>query len=195
MINDPGVQAYYCSGGVAVVGRLTENAGHMPLPQFAQANLFGPLGVARTNWKWNHDLTNADKEYSQIHLRPRDMLKVGILFANGGRWHNRQIISESWVRTSLAEHSHVDNVSYGYFWWRPWLNVETPSGSQHVHLVAAQGNGGQKIYLVPQYDLVAVFTGGGYNAESTPPNTIMARIILPRLIKVASQGKISSQPE
>jgi CubicO group peptidase (beta-lactamase class C family) len=195
MINDPGTKAYYCSGGVSVVGRLIENAVHMQLPEFAQANLFGPLGIAQTDWKWNYDLTNADKEYSQIHLRPRDMLKLGILFADGGRWDGRQIISESWVNASLAEHSYVDNVSYGYFWWRPWLHVETPIGSQHVYLVAAQGNGGQKIYLVPQYDLVAVFTGGGYNAESTPPNTIMAEIILPTLIKAASHRHVSSPPK
>jgi CubicO group peptidase (beta-lactamase class C family) len=192
MINDPGTRAYYCSGGVSVAGRAIEHAVHMQLPEFAQANLFGPLGITRSDWTWNYDLTNADKEYSQIHLRPRDMLKLGILFADGGRWHGRQIISEPWVRTSLAEHGHVDNVSYGYFWWRPWLNVETPSGSQHVDVLAAQGNGGQKIYLVPQYGLVAVFTAGGYNAESTPPNTIMAKIILPRLMKVASGGKVSS---
>jgi CubicO group peptidase (beta-lactamase class C family) len=192
MINDPGTLAYYCSGGVAVVGRAIENAVHMRVPEFAQANLFGPLGIARSNWTWNYDLTNADKEYSQIHLRPRDMLKLGILFADGGRWHGQQIISESWVRTSIAEHSHVDDVSYGYFWWRPWLNVETSTGSQHVDVVAAQGNGGQKIYLVPQYNLVAVFTAGGYNAESTPPNTIMAKIILPALMEAASRGKVSS---
>jgi CubicO group peptidase (beta-lactamase class C family) len=86
----------------------------------------------------------------------------------------------------------VDDVSYGYFWWRPWLNVETSTGSQHVDVVAAQGNGGQKIYLVPQYNLVAVFTAGGYNAESTPPNTIMAKIILPALMEAASRGKVSS---
>ncbi len=188
MINDPGTKGFYCSGGVAVVGRMTENAVHMKLPEFAQANLFGPLGIARSSWVWNYDLTNADKEYSQIHLRPRDMLKLGILFADGGRWHGRRIISESWARTAIAEHSHVDNVSYGYFWWRPWLNVETPTGSQHVNLVAAQGNGGQKIYLVPQFDLVAVFTGGGYNAESTPPNSIMAKIILPTLMKASSRA-------
>ena len=192
MINEPGTGAYYCSGGVAVVGRAIENAVHMPVGEFAQAGLFGPLGIARSNWTWNYELTNRDKDYSQIHLRPRDMLKLGILFAEGGRWHGQQIISESWVRTSIAEHSHVDNVSYGYFWWRPWLNVETPAGSQQVDIVAAQGNGGQKIYLVPQYDLVAVFTGGGYNAESTPPNTIMAKIILPALIEAASRGKVSS---
>jgi CubicO group peptidase (beta-lactamase class C family) len=182
MIAEPGTKGYYCSGGVAVVGRLTENAVHMRLPEFAQANLFGPLGISRADWVWNYDLTNADKEYSQIHLRPRDMLKIGILLAHGGRWHGLQVISTSWVRASLAEQSHVDNVSYGYFWWRPWLNVETPGGSEHVDVVAAQGNGGQKIYLVPRYDLVAVFTAGGYNAESTPPNTIMAKIVLPALM-------------
>ena len=192
MINDPGDKAYYCSGGVAVVGRLIENAVHMPLPEFAQANLFGPLGISRADWTWNYDLTNADKEFSQIHLRPRDMLKFGILFADGGRWHGRQAISTSWVHSALSEHSHVDNVSYGYFWWRPWLNVETPGGSRHVDLVSAQGNGGQKIYLVPQYDLVAVFTGGGYNAESTPPNTIMVKIILPALIASRSRSKEAS---
>jgi CubicO group peptidase (beta-lactamase class C family) len=182
MINAPGTKGYYCSGGVAVVGRLVENVVRMPLPEFAQTNLFAPLGISRTQWQWNYDLTNVDKEYSQIHLRPRDMLKLGILMANGGQWNGRQVVSAAWVRASLAEQSHVDNVSYGYFWWRPWLNVETPAGSQHVDVIAAQGNGGQKIYLVPQYDLVAVFTAGGYNAESTPPNTIMAKIVLPALM-------------
>lgn len=191
MINPPGTKAYYCSGGVAVVGRLIENAMHTKLPDLAQANLFGPLGISRDSWKWNYDLTSADKEFSQIHLRSRDMLKLGILYLNDGRWRGRQVISESWVRASLAEHSHVDNVSYGYFWWRPWLNVDTAAGMQHVYLSAAQGNGGQKIYIVPQYDLVAVFTGGGYNAESTPPNTIMAKIILPALMKAANGKSLS----
>lgn len=195
MIHAPGTQAYYCSGGVAVVGRLVENASRMRLPAFAAANLFGPLGIARTDWKWDYDLTSTDKEYSQIHLRPRDMLKFGILFADGGRWHGRQIISQAWVHTSLAEHSHVDNVSYGYFWWRPWLNVATPTGAQHVDVIAAQGNGGQKIYLVPQYQLVAVFTGGGYNAEATPPNTIMAKIVLPALMNAANRVHDSTEQE
>jgi CubicO group peptidase (beta-lactamase class C family) len=183
IINDPGTKAFYCSGGVSVVGRMIENATHMGLPEFAQEMLFGPLGISRSDWKWNYDLTNADKEYSQIHVRPRDMLKLGILFAQDGRWQGRQVVSSAWVRASTAEQSHVDNVSYGYFWWRPWLDVETAGSSQHFDVVAAQGNGGQKIYLVPQYDLVAVFTGGAYNADGTPPNVIMAKIILPALIK------------
>jgi CubicO group peptidase (beta-lactamase class C family) len=195
MIGDPGTAGFYCSGGVAVAGRMVENAVHMKLSEFAQANLFGPLGIARTDWTWNYDLTNADTEYSQIHLRPRDMLKLGILFGDGGLWHGRRIISESWVHTSLAEHSHVANVSYGYFWWRHAFDVKTADGAQQIVVAAAQGNGGQKIFVLPQYDLVAIFTAGGYNADSTPPNTIMEKIILPRLMKVAGHRKAASVPK
>ena len=192
MINDPGTKAYYCSGGVAVVGRMTENAVHLLLPEFAQKYLFGPLDMPRTDWTWNYDLTNADKEYSQIHLRPRDMLKLGILFEDGGRWHGRQIISRSWVNTSTAEHSHVDDVSYGYFWWRHMFNVGMPGRAEQTVVIAAQGNGGQKIYIAPQYRLVAVFTAGGYNADSTPPNTIMEKLILPRLMHGVNRAETSS---
>lgn len=182
MVSAPGTQGYYCSGGVAVVGRMTENAVHAPLPDFAAANLFGPLGISRADWRWNYDLTSANKEFAQIHMRPRDMLKLGIVFLDGGRWLGREVLSPFWVRASLAEQSRVDDTGYGYFWWRPWLNVDTPGGPQRVDMSAAQGNGGQKIYLLPQYDLVAVFTGGDYNSGAAPPNKIMAKIILPTLI-------------
>ncbi|HVW11222.1 MAG TPA: serine hydrolase [Bryobacteraceae bacterium] len=187
MIHDPGTQGFYCSGGVAVVGRIVENAVHRKLPDFAQANLFGLLGMKRADWSWNYDLTSADKEFSQIHLRPRDMLKLGMLFANGGRWQGKQVISSAWVKTSLAEHSRVDDTGYGYFWWRPWLNVPTAAGNQRVDMIAAQGNGGQKIYLLPQYDFIAVFTAGDYNSDGAPPNKIMIRTILPALIAAHSK--------
>lgn len=187
MINNPGTKGYYCSGGVAVVGRMTENAVHMQLPDFAQETLFGPLGVSRADWIWNYNLTNANKEFSQIHLRPRDMLKLGMVFANGGRWQAKQVISPGWVKASLEEHSRVDDTGYGYFWWHPWLNVETPKGTEHVFMSAAQGNGGQKIYLLPQYDFIAVFTAGDYNFGGAPPNKIMIKIVLPALIAAHSR--------
>jgi hypothetical protein len=86
------------------------------------------------------------------------------------------------VKTAMAEHSRVDNTGYGYFWWRPWLNVPMPGGNQRVDYVAAQGNGGQKIYLLPQFDFIGVFTAGDYNSEGAPPNKIMISVILPALM-------------
>ena len=183
MASDPGTVAKYCSAGVKVVGRMTERAVRQRLPDFAQAALFGPLGIRRGDWRWNYTLTSANREFAQIYLRPRDMLKLGLMYADSGRWKGRQVLSAGWVVASLAAHSQVDGTDYGYLWWRPWLRVTTPDSVRHrVEFNAAQGNGGQKIYILPQYDLVAVFTGGAYNSGGAPPNRIMVREILPRLV-------------
>jgi CubicO group peptidase (beta-lactamase class C family) len=183
MVTDPGTVAHYCSGAVAVTGGLVERSVGEPLPRYAQRHLFGPLGIPRDHWRWNHTLTNANKEYAQLHIRPRDLLKFGLLYANGGLWRGRRVLSESWVRASLAEQTQIDGTGYGYFWWRPWLNVPTSTGVQRVTFNAAQGNGGQKIYIIPELDLVAVFTGGDYNSGGSPPNRMMASMILPRLLE------------
>lgn len=183
LIGAPGaVQATYCSAGVAVVGRLTERAVGTSLPDFAHSALFTPLGIARGDWRWNYTLDQSNREYSQIHLRPRDLLKFGLLFAQDGQWQGQQIIPQAWVRASLQEHSQIGRSGYGYFWWRSWLQVDTPTGQRRVDFVAAQGNGGQKIYLLPQYDLVVVFTGGDYNSGGSPPNKIMVEVILPAVL-------------
>jgi CubicO group peptidase (beta-lactamase class C family) len=192
MERDPGDQGQYCSAGVAVVGRLTELAVGKDLPSFAQDALFGPLGISRSDWRWNYELTRRNREYSQIHLRPRDLLKFGLLYAQGGRRDGQQIIPADWVEVSLSKQSRIGGTDYGYFWWRPWLNVETAGGARRVDFSAAQGNGGQKIYIVPQHKLVVVFTGGDYNSGGSPPNKIMATLILPAVI--AAEERAGATP-
>ncbi|HEX8326292.1 MAG TPA: serine hydrolase domain-containing protein, partial [Hymenobacter sp.] len=56
LTSDPGKQGSYCSGAVAVLGKAVENATGQPLPQFAEANLFKPLGIS--NYRWNYRLDN-----------------------------------------------------------------------------------------------------------------------------------------
>jgi CubicO group peptidase (beta-lactamase class C family) len=182
MLSAPGTDGHYCSGAVAVAGRLTENATGQTLPEYAQTYLFGPLGIRRQDWRWNYTLGKENREYAQVHLRPRDMLKLGILYANGGTWQGKRVLPATWVQASLAAQSRVDGTDYGYFWWRPWIRVATPTGEQRVTYNAAQGNGGQKIYLFPQFGLVAVITAGAYNAQ-TSSNALMASAVLPILVQ------------
>ena len=47
----------------------------------------------------------------------------------------------------------------------------------------ASGNGGQKIYVFPEFELVAVFTGGNYNSDlSSQPDQMLINYILPAMI-------------
>lgn len=175
MVHTPGTVTSYCSGGVVVLGRLIEKLAGVPLETFARMHLFEPLGIEDYDWRFEPDRSSA-QTFTQLYLRPRDMVKFGLLYSKKGRWKGHQVISEQWTQTSLASHTLVGDTDYGYLWWRPYLNV--PGGRHHG--IAAQGNGGQEIYLWPALDMIVVLTGGTYNQRSHT-NTLLINYILPPL--------------
>lgn len=175
MRSEPGTAATYCSGGVIVLGRLVEKVSCRPLETFAREQLFEPLGIRNVEWRFDPDRSSINT-FCQLSLTPRDMVKIGLLYMNGGKWNGRQVLPAEWVNVSTRRHTSLDDSDYGYLWWRPYLNV---TGGRH-HAIMATGNGGQKIFLWPDLDLVVVMTGGNYNTSS-PANTLAIKYILPLL--------------
>lgn len=179
---EPGTTGRYCSFGFITAGRIIELAAGKPLAEFAQEVLFDPLGISPAQWRWTFVLDRSQRnEFGQIYLRPRDMLKLGLLIHQRGVWHGRQVISESWIDAAVAKQSRVDDSDYGLGIWHRWYGVPTANGMRQVETIMLSGNGGQKVYIVPTLELVVVFTGGAFNVES-PANMIMARVLLPALL-------------
>lgn len=182
VLSDPGRIGRYCSFGILTAARMVERAAEQPLATFAQEVLFTPLGIAPADWRWTFVLDRSQRnEFGQIYLRPRDMLKLGLLIQQRGLWQGRRVISESWVDAAVAKQSRVDDSDYGLGIWHRWYNVASTAGPRRVETIMLSGNGGQKVYIVPSLDLVVVFTGGAFNTES-PVNTLMARTLLPALL-------------
>jgi len=90
-------------------------------------------------------------------------------------------IADLYYRPMETKRSRVDDSDYGLGIWHRWYGVPTANGTQRVDTIMLSGNGGQKVYIVPSLDLVAVFTGGAFNVES-PVNTLMAHVLLPALL-------------
>ncbi len=185
VLAEPGTVGRYCSFGFITAGRMIELAAGKPLAEFAQEVLFGPLGVSPAQWHWTFVLDRSQRnEFGQIYLRPRDMLKLGLLIRHRGVWQGRRVISEAWIEAAVARQSRVDDSDYGLGIWHRWYGVPTAEGTRRVETIMLSGNGGQKVYVVPSLDLVVVFTGGAFNVES-PVNTLMARVLLPALYDAA----------
>jgi len=102
-----------------------------------------------------------------MSMRPCDMLKFRIFYAHLRRWVGIRFLPAVWVKESLTPHSTVDYTAYRYYWW---LRGATLDGSYRVFINAAQGNGGQKVYVVPELDLIADFSRSRYNTGDVPPN-------------------------
>jgi CubicO group peptidase (beta-lactamase class C family) len=117
---------------------------------------------------------------SGVRLRPRDLLKFGLLYYNNGRWNDSQIIPSDWVKTSFETHvAKPDNEGYGYQFWIWNDNYH----GREVRMVVAVGNGDQRIFFNKEADLVVVTTAGNYNQWnlSKHPGTLLQDFIYPAI--------------
>jgi len=146
MKEDPGMRFEYCNGATYLLSAILQKSTGMRSLEFAMDNLFTPLGIEDVKWETNSQ--GIDVGYGGMWLKPHDMARFGWLFLRNGKWKDKTIVSEKWVKRATA--GHVDATifdEYGYQWW-----------TDNTGYYAAVGYGGQRIFIVPEHDLVAVFT-------------------------------------
>ena len=151
MIHEPGTVWDYCSPGMHLLSAILAKASGMSTLEFAQPNLFAPLGITEVNWP--ADAAGINDGWGDLALYPRDMAKIGYLWLNNGIWDGQQIVSRQWVENAIKPLMIADNGdAYGYGWW---INPE------EIFSYRAAGRSGQEIQVVPAFDVVIVKTGGG----------------------------------
>ena len=150
----------YCTAGVVTLGAMLEKATGRPVPEFARDTLFEPLGIGTVEWDFAP--SGLAMTGGGTRFRSRDLLKLGLLYAAGGRWHDRQVVAREWVERSLTTHVRIDDrYEYGYLWWKASFEVD---GTSHETFFMS-GNGGNKVFLVPGRSLVVVVTATAYNTR------------------------------
>jgi CubicO group peptidase (beta-lactamase class C family) len=179
LITKSGEQFVYNSGGSTVLGEIIHQMSGLKADKFAERHLFGPLGISK--YYWSNYATGFVRTGGGLAVRPRDMAKIGYLFLNGGRWQGQQIVSEEWVKESIKNRVdpkqfpdwHKDG-GYGYQWWLRSFKV----GNRVIFSYHAPGLGGQFIFVVPEFEIVAVFTGWNENELSLQPFEMFERYVL-----------------
>lgn len=161
----PGSKFNYNSGGTAILADILTRVTKTSLKDFARKALFEPLGII--NWEWVADLHGRPMAFTGLRMFPRDMAKVGRLVLNRGEWQGRQIIATDWIINSLQPRINTDfkELQYGYHWWAghvDWQNKSLAWG-------AAFGNGGQRVFIVPDLDMTMVITAGTYDNPQIAP--------------------------
>lgn len=180
MVAEPGESFTYNGGGILALGEILKNATGKNILEFARENLFDPLGIDTVYWS-----TFPEGEFdtgSGMLLRPRDMLKFGVTYLNDGIWNGQRIITEDWVKKSSEIYRNNKRINipiedsgrngYGYTWWISKV------GKDHDLMYRANGWGGQVIMVIPEKEMVVVFTSGNWAGKSSLFE-ILEKYILP----------------
>ncbi len=163
---EPGTHFVYCSPGLHLLSSILQQATGMTALDFARQNLFEPLGIRDVIWQTDPQGYNRGSE--GLYLHPHDMAKLGYLWLNKGQWERKQIVSRDWVENSVrAQIETGGDDDYGYGWW-----VHTGDPVAY----SAIGRGGQRIIVVPAWNLMVVMTGGGFEFDDIEPLVVSALV-------------------
>jgi hypothetical protein len=155
-IHEPGKVFTYSTGDPMLMSGVIANATGMSALEFAEKNLFQPIGISSV--RWDSDSEGYTATFSMLHLTVRDYAKFGYLYLNKGKWEDKQIVSEEWVSKSTRTDPSVRMWdAYGYLWH---VNLPLRLNAKNSNIPAdgymAEGILGQNIIVIPSKDLVIV---------------------------------------
>jgi CubicO group peptidase (beta-lactamase class C family) len=168
----------YNGGATVLVGKIIEKGVGTSIGDYARRVLFDPLGIGPAEWRAVREGETIFA--SGLGMRPRDLARIGQMLLDGGKVGERQVVPAAWLEDSFKPAVRVsDRRQYGYHWYVGIVPFDSPDGRRRARWIGATGNGGQRLIVFPDLELVVVITAGNYNLRGRAPDDIFTEVLLP----------------
>lgn len=156
IVDAPGTRFHYSNIDAHLIALALSRRLKVPLAEFAREALFQPLGIESLDWPAGPD--GVPNGASELRLSAAELMRLGRMMLDGGRWQDRQVVPRQFVRDATTRHiatglpvrGPAELWGYGYLVW----TSSTPGDNLPAY--AAAGYGGQFVYVVPALELVVV---------------------------------------
>ena len=159
-----------------MLARLLTRAAKQDLLELLTARVFGPIGMSGVKWgtEGTVDGLPVRNGCTSLELSALDLARFGHLFLSGGRWGDRQLLPEHWVREATVsqvpastpvadtDRRRLDGAGvYGLNWW---TNGVRPDGTRLLPhappgTFVALGLHHNVLIVVPEWEMVIVRLG------------------------------------
>lgn len=150
--SDPGSQFNYSGLASHVFTGILFRATEISLYDFADENLFQPLGIRKVIW-----YTDKNGMYlgcGSSLWKSRDLLKIGQLYLNKGMWNGIELIPEAYInqsgKTQISGNFFGTIINYGYLWFTDTIS--------DYNVFFAGGYGGQYLMVIPDLAMTILCT-------------------------------------
>lgn len=152
----------YCTAGVQLLGESVERAVGEPFTTWTEARLLDPLGVDALEWQRNGQ--GQAHMGGGLRLTTAGLARIAELQRRGGEIDGQRLLPESWTQAAVTPHAVIPDDNgweYGYLWWLRDYEVD----GETYRTAAMNGNGGNRVYVLPDFGLTVVFTNTDYNTR------------------------------
>jgi CubicO group peptidase (beta-lactamase class C family) len=176
----PGTERSYSTGNSHLLSAVLTQATDQSTWAYAQSALAEPLGIRLPRWP-----TDPQGIYfggNDMMISPRDLIRVGEVYRNGGYLDGQRILPQDWVRASFRPRatSRWSGAGYGYGWFSSYIGG---------HLAYyGWGYGGQYLYVLPGLELTIAITSDPYNSGGRGHRSDLQRIVAEELVPAAIKG-------
>jgi CubicO group peptidase (beta-lactamase class C family) len=147
----PGEHWYYNNWDFNVLGAIFENQTEWTIGDAIYEWIAKPTGMKHFDPSNVIYTTSPNTDYRmyRIWITAEDLARLGVLYLQGGKWDEEQVIPKDWIYDSTRPYSTTKGGyfdSYGYLWW-----LDTTDGT-----IWADGWGGQVMVIDQTSNLVIV---------------------------------------
>jgi CubicO group peptidase (beta-lactamase class C family) len=143
---NPGEKFIYKDSDPQILSAIIEKVTGKKTNIWAEEVLFSKLQIRSIDWITYKDGSTIGA--FGIITTPRELAKFGQLVLNKGIYQGVRIVSANWIKEMTSNHVDASGRQFGYMWWS-----YTEKG---IHFMS--GNGGQFVMVVPEKQLMVVFT-------------------------------------
>ena len=164
-VHKPGTVFKYNNMATFMLSAIIQQVTGETLFDYLRPRIFDPLSIRGIDWDKNPQGINLGM--IGLRLRTEDLAKFGQLLMQNGKWSNKQLIPESWVKEATSFKIESDDPSnkmpkekndwaqgYCYQMWRGRNNS-----------VRLDGMAGQFVILFPDKDAIVVLTANARNTQ------------------------------
>lgn len=182
VVGTPGAVWTYCGGASALLARIIARGSRKTLHEFAKEHLFGPLGISQSEWATGRDGEPFAASGARLSLRA--LARIGQMMLENGKADDRIIVPADWLARCITPMVSADEMRrYGYQWFVSDIAFGKSKGwapGRLERMWMAQGEGGQRLFIIPALQLIIATMCGNYGTEDQwiPPTRLLREVVL-----------------